>query len=206
MFCLFAALVLGLVLALVHMYKTKCSQNFVITLSLLPAMVAIIILLVNGNIGTGIAVAGAFSLTRFRSQPGTAKEIGGVFFAMVIGLSCGTGYIGVAVIFTVVVLLLNILYLTIGLGTPSGNVKCLTVVIPENLDYTEIFDDLFETYAKSAELCKVRTTNMGSMYRLKYEIVLKENKKQKEFLDAIRVRNGNLEVMLERAELNENSI
>lgn len=205
-FCLLTALVLGLVLSLVHMYKTKCSQSFVITLSLLPAMVAVIILMVNGNIGTGIAVAGAFSLTRFRSQPGTAKEIGSIFFAMVIGLCCGTGYIGIAMIFTVTVSLLNILYLTIGLGSPSGNIKCLTVVIPENLDYTEIFDDLFEAYTKSAELCKVRTTNMGSMYKLKYEIVLKESSKQKEFLDAIRVRNGNLEVMLERAEINENSI
>ncbi|MGN0165996.1 MAG: DUF4956 domain-containing protein [Lachnospiraceae bacterium] len=204
--CFVTALILGLCIALVHMYRTKCSQSYVITLSLLPVMVTIIILMVNGNIGTGIAVAGAFSLTRFRSQPGTAKEIGSIFFAMVIGLCCGTGYIGVAILFTVVVSLLSILYLTMGLGTPAENVKTLTIVIPENLDYTEIFDDLFSEYTKNAELCKVRTTNMGSMYKLKYEIVLKNTDKQKEFLDAIRERNGNLEVMLGRPEVDENAI
>lgn len=204
--CLVSSLVLGLIIALVHMYKNKSSQGFVITLSLMPAMVTVIILMVNGNIGTGIAVAGAFSLTRFRSQPGTAKEISSIFFAMVIGLCCGTGYIGIAAIFTIVVSLLSVLYLTIGLGAQSEGVKCLIIVIPENLDYTEIFDDLFSEYTKKSELFSVKTTNMGSMYKLKYDIVLKDASKQKEFMDAIRERNGNLEVMLERPIMNENVI
>lgn len=205
-FCFVTSLVLGLIIALVHMYKNKSSQGFVITLSLMPAMVTVIILMVNGNIGTGIAVAGAFSLTRFRSQPGTAKEISSIFFAMVIGLCCGTGYIGVAILFAVVVSLLSMLYLSIGLGTPSDSVKYLTIVIPESLDYTEIFDEVFEKYTKGAELCTVRTTNLGSMFKLRYEVVLKDTSKQKEFMDAIRERNGNLEVMLERPLMNENAI
>ncbi len=205
-YCLLASLVLGLFIALIHMYKTRCSQGFVITLALLPSMVTVIILMVNGNIGTGIAVAGAFSLTRFRSQQGTAKEIGSIFLAMVIGLTCGTGYIGVAVIFTFIIAVLNVIYLLIGVGEVSESVKSLTIVIPENLDYTEIFDDLFKTYTKHVELCMARTTNMGSMYKLRYEVVLKDSKKQKEFIDAIRERNGNLEVMLERPIQEENTL
>lgn len=205
-YCLLTSLVLGLFIALIHMYKTKCSQGFIITLALLPSMVTVIILMVNGNIGTGIAVAGTFSLTRFRSQQGTAKEIGSIFMAMVIGLTCGTGYIGIAVLFTIITAILNILYLTIGIGKISNDVKNLTIVIPESIDYTEIFDDLFKTYTTSAELRVVRTTNMGSMYKLKYEVVLKEDGKQKEFIDAIRERNGNLEVMLERPLLEDNTL
>ena len=205
-YCFLTSLILGLIIAFVHMYKTKCSQSFVITLSLLPAMVTVIILMVNGNIGTGIAVAGAFSLARFRSQPGTAKEISSIFFAMVIGLCCGTGYVGVAMVFAVVVSLLNVLYLTIGLGTAGESTKCLTIVIPENLNYMNVFDEVYAEYTKKSELTRVKTVNMGSMYKLRYDVVLKDSSKQKEFMDALRERNGNLEVMLERPEYNENSI
>ncbi len=198
--CLVAAALLGFVIAVVHMYKTRCSQSFAVTLTLLPALVAIIILMVNGNIGTGIAVAGAFSLTRFRSQPGTGREISSIFFAMVAGLACGTGYIALAVIFVLVVGLLSIFYLSIGFGGKDAGVKELSVVIPENLDYSEIFDDLFNSYTKSHELVRVRTTNMGSMYKLKYEVAMKNDVSEKKFMDEIRMRNGNLEVMLGRVE------
>ena len=198
--CLAAAALLGFVIAVVHMYKTRCSQSFAVTLTLLPALVAIIILMVNGNIGTGIAVAGAFSLTRFRSQPGTGREISSIFFAMVAGLACGTGYIALAVIFVLVVGLLSIFYLSIGFGGKDAGVKELSVVIPENLDYSEIFDDLFNSYTKSHELVRVRTTNMGNMYKLKYEVAMKNDVSEKKFMDEIRMRNGNLEVMLGRVE------
>ena len=204
--CLAAAVVLGLIISLVHMYKTKCSQSFAITLTMLPALVAVIILMVNGNIGTGIAVAGAFSLTRFRSQPGTGKEITSIFFAMVAGLACGTGYIALAVIFTAVIGILSILYLSVGFGLHGSNVKELTVVIPENLDYSDIFDDLFAEFTESHELVRTRTTNMGSMFKLKYEVVMKKDRNEKKFMDELRVRNGNLEVMLGRPEINYDGI
>jgi len=198
--CLVAAAVLGFVISLIHMYRTKYSQSFAITLALLPSLVAVIILMVNGNIGTGIAVAGAFSLTRFRSQPGTGREISSIFFAMVTGLACGTGYIALAVIFVLVIGVLSIFYLSIGFGTGDAGVKELSVVIPENLDYSDIFDDLFKTYTEKHELVRARTTNMGSMYKLKYEVTMKKDMSEKKFMDEIRTRNGNLEVMLGRVE------
>ncbi len=198
--CLLAAAAFGFVIALVHMYKTKCSQSFAITLALLPMMIAVIILLVNGSVGTGIAVAGAFSLTRFRSQPGTGKEISSIFFAMVTGLACGTGYVGIALLFTAIVGVLSIVYQTVGFGKKASPAKELMVVIPENLDFEEVFDSIFKTYTESAELTKIRTTNMGSMYKLKYEVVLKNDADKKKFMDEIRVRNGNLEVMLGKIE------
>lgn len=206
MICLLAAVVAGLAISFIHRFKTNCSQSFAVTLALLPSMVAVIILLVNGNIGTGIAVAGAFSLTRFRSQPGTGKEICSIFFAMVAGLSCGTGYVYICAIFLVVIGALSILYTLIGFGTPDTSIREMTVLIPENLDYMEIFDDLFEKYLKRYDLVKVRTTNMGSMYRLKYEIVFKDEKEQKKLMDEIRERNGNLEVMIGRVEIDTTSI
>ena len=206
MICVLSAAIIGFCVALIHMYKTKCSQSFAITLALLPAMVAVIILMVNGSIGTGIAVAGAFSLTRFRSQPGTGREISSIFFAMVAGLACGTGYVAMGVVFTVLIGLLNVLYLSAGFGIRGNEVKELTVVIPESLDYSDVFDDLFEKYTDSAELIRVRTTNMGSMYKLRYEVKLKKDASEKKFIDDIRVRNGNLEVMLGRIELADNVI
>ncbi len=199
--CFATALVLGLIIALVHMYKTRHTESFVVTLAMLPSMVTVIILLVNGNIGTGIAVAGAFSLTRFRSQPGTAKEICSIFFAMVIGLACGTGYVGVAIIFAVVVSLMNLFYGAVGLGASSSKMKHLTVVIPENLDYEEVFNEVFDQYVSLYNLVNVKTTNMGSMFKLRYEIVLKSGVSEKKFIDDIRVRNGNCEVMMGRPEV-----
>ena len=204
--CLAAAIILGFLISVVHMYKTKCSQSFAITLAVLPSLVAVIILMVNGNVGTGIAVAGAFSLTRFRSQPGNGREISSIFFAMVTGLACGTGYIALAAVFTIAIGLLNIFYTSIGFGIRNGDTKEMTVVIPENLDYVEIFDDLFDEYTESHELVRTRTTNMGSMYKLRYELVMKKGASEKKFMDEIRTRNGNLEVMIGRAETESDGI
>jgi hypothetical protein len=204
--CFVASLILGLVVSCVHMYKSHSSQSFILTLALLPTMVAIVILMVNGNVGTGVAVAGAFSLTRFRSQPGTGREIGSIFFAMMVGLCCGTGYIAIGVVSVVIISVIIVLLLSLGYGKKKSQAKVLSVVIPENLDYSDIFDDLFETYAKEVELTKVKTCNMGSMYKLRYEITLKEPKTEKKLIDEIRTRNGNLEVMIGRPEISEDVI
>lgn len=199
--CLISALVLGVVISLTHMFRTKYTQSFIISVAIMPAIVTVIILMVNGNVGTGIAVAGAFSLTRFRSQPGTAKEISSIFLAMMIGLTCGTGFIGIAAVTTVIMCAMVILFCLVGYGKKNENKKVLTVVIPENLNYTEVFNDLFDQYLEAVELLKVKTTNMGSMFRLKYEIKFKNDLQEKNFIDDIRTRNGNLEVMVCKAEV-----
>ena len=205
--CLFSSVLIGLAVALVYIKTEKrYSSGFVVTLALLPAVVQIIIMMVNGNLGAGVAVAGAFSLVRFRSIPGTAKEIGAIFIALAAGLATGMGYIAFAAIFAVIMLLLMLVYSALKLGArAAARKKELTVVIPENLNYTAAFNDLFEKYTDYCELISVKTTNMGSLFKLKYEIRLKSEKEEKEFIDSIRCRNGNLEIMCCRlAENGEN--
>lgn len=205
--CLFSSVLIGLAVALVYIKTEKrYSSGFVVTLALLPAVVQIIIMMVNGNLGAGVAVAGAFSLVRFRSIPGTAKEIGAIFIALAAGLATGMGYIAFAAIFAVIMLLLMLVYSALKLGArAAARKKELTVVIPENLNYTAAFNDLFEKYTDYCELISVKTTNMGSLFKLKYEIRLKSEKEEKEFIDSLRCRNGNLEIMCCRlAENGEN--
>ncbi len=200
--CLGFSLVLGLVMAFAYMYRTRYTKSFVVTLALLPAVVCIVIMLVNGNVGTGVAVAGAFSLVRFRSVPGTAKEICTLFLAMGAGLICGMGYLGFAVLFTVVMCIMFALYNRIDFGAKKNAqaFKTLTVTIPEDLDYTEIFDDIFEEFTSQYDLMRVKTTNMGSLFKLTYNITLKNFKYEKEMLDKIRCRNGNLEITVSKQE------
>ncbi len=200
--CLGLSLVLGLVMAFAYMYRTRYTKSFVVTLALLPAVVCIVIMLVNGNVGTGVAVAGAFSLVRFRSVPGTAKEICTLFLAMGAGLICGMGYLGFAVLFTVVMCIMFVLYNRLDFGAKKNatTYKTITIVIPEDLDYTEIFDDIFEEYTSQFDLSRVKTTNMGSLFKLTYNITLKDFKKEKEMLDKIRCRNGNLEITVSKQE------
>ena len=176
------------------MFKSKYTSGFVITLALLPAIVQTVIMLVNGQIGTGIAVMGAFSLVRFRSVPGTAREIVSIFLAMAVGLAMGMGNVVVALIFTFIMIAANFVLTFFGFGQKRNMPKTLRIVIPENLDYTDIFDDIFAKYTKSFELESVKTTNMGSLYRLTYQITLKSDMSEKEMIDEIRCRNGNLEV------------
>lgn len=206
--CLGTALVFGLIIALAYMYRTRYTKSFVVTLALLPAVVCIVIMLVNGNIGAGVAVAGAFSLVRFRSVPGTAKEICMLFLAMCTGLITGMGYIGFALVFTAIMCLMFMLYNRINLGTSkkSFSYKTLTVTIPEDLNYTEIFDDIFDEYTKTFELVRVKTTNMGSLFKATYNIVLSDITKEKEMLDKIRCRNGNLEICVSNQETVSNEL
>ena len=191
---LLISIALGIVVSLSYMFKSKYTSGFVITLALLPAIVQTVIMLVNGQIGTGIAVMGAFSLVRFRSVPGTAREIVSIFLAMAVGLAMGMGNVVVALIFTFIMIAANFVLTFFGFGQKRNMPKTLRIVIPENLDYTDIFDDIFAKYTKSFELESVKTTNMGSLYRLTYQITLKSDMSEREMIDEIRCRNGNLEV------------
>ena len=200
--CVVSALIIGIIITISYIYKTRYTKSFVITLATLPAIVCVVIMMVNGNIGAGVAVAGAFSLVRFRSVPGTAKEIGMIFLAMGTGLVTGMGYIGYALLFAIILCVVNAIYTFVSLKINSKDSvnKILKITIPEDLDYTNVFDDLFEEYTKSYELIKVKTTNMGSMFRLTYDVVLKDLKEEKILIDKIRERNGNLEIMISRKE------
>lgn len=195
-----ASLLMGLVIALAYMYNTRYTKSFVITLAMLPAIICVIIIMVNGSIGTGIAVAGAFSLVRFRSVPGTAREICTLFMAMATGLIAGTGYLGIAAIFTAIMCLVFLIYnkLDFGAKLNADRYKSIRVMIPEDLDYSGVFDEILDEYTSSNELVQVRTTNMGSMFRLTYDVVLKDPAKEKEMIDRLRCRNGNLEINVSR--------
>ena len=200
--CLGCSLVLGLVMAFAYMYRTRYTKSFVITLALLPAVVCVVIMLVNGNVGTGVAVAGAFSLVRFRSVPGTAKEICTLFLAMGAGLIAGMGYLGFAVLFTLVMCAVFVLYncLDFGAKKNAATFKTFTITIPEDLDYSGVFDDIFAEYTRSHDLVRVKTTNMGSMFKLTYNIELRDAAKEKEMIDKMRCRNGNLEIAVSKQE------
>lgn len=180
-------------MAAAYTYKSKYNAGFVRTLAILPAVVCIVIMMVNGNVGTGVAVAGAFSLVRFRSVPGSAKEIGAIFIAMGAGLVSGMGYLGYAVLYTVILSLVMALYVQIRAWEKNaGSEKTMVITIPEDLDYTEVFDDLLEAYTSRYELTEVKTTNMGSLFKLTYQLSLKDTSKEKEMIDHLRCRNGNL--------------
>ena len=198
--CLLSSLVIGLIIACGYMFRTRYTKSFVVTLALLPAVVCVVIMMVNGNVGTGVAVAGAFSLVRFRSVPGTAKEIGTLFLAMGAGLIAGMGYIAFAFLFTFVMCIIFFLYnlLDFGASKNAAIYKTLNITIPESIDYSEIFDEIFEEFTTSAELARVKTTNMGSMFRLTYHIRLKDAKKEKEMIDQLRCKNGNLEISISK--------
>lgn len=194
--CSGTSLILGIIIALVHMYKSKYTKNFIITLSLLPILVQSVILMVNGNLGTSIAIVGAFSLVRFRSLPGTSKEILSVFFAMAIGLATGMGQIVFAIIITLLVSLTLILLTKLKFGNVNEQLKILKINIPDNLDYTEVFDDVFKKYLTEYTLNKVKTVNLGSLFEITYTITLKKDINEKEFLDELRLRNSNLKIIL----------
>lgn len=204
--CTLASLVIGFGVSLVYMYKSKYSKNFVITLALLPALIQLVIMMVNGNLGAGVAVMGAFSLVRFRSVPGTSKEILSIFFAMSLGLTTGMGYIGYAVVFFLIIGAVMLILAGSNFGEKSDAEKELKITIAESLDYNGIFDDLFEKYTSVSELVRVRTTNMGSLYELQYHISIKDQALEKEFIDEIRCRNGNLNITCGRVPINKEEL
>ncbi len=197
------AIVLGFVLALAYCFRSRHTKSFVIALALLPAIVCVVIAMVNGNVGAGVAVAGAFSLVRFRSAPGSARDITFIFLAMCIGLVAGMGYVAWAAIVTAVMCVVVLAYQVIDAG-PLGESsdRTLRITVPEDLDFTGLFDDLLDKYTVYHELESVRTTNMGSLYRLVYRIGMRDLSQQRDLIDELRCRNGNLEIVISHQEAN----
>lgn len=196
--CLLTALVCGLLTALAAAYRTSVSKSFVISLILLPMIVETVIIMVNGNIGTGVAVMGAFSLVRFRSVAGKAKDIAAIFLAMTAGLACAAGYIGIALLFTVIVCAVMVLLARLPLG--DARMMELHITVPESLRFAHAFDDLFAAYTRRCRLVKTKTSNMGSLYKLLYHVEPKNPEQAQELIDQLRCRNGNLEIALSEIE------
>lgn len=196
--CSIVSIILGLVIAITHKSTSKHSKNFLITITLLPILVQAVMMMVNGNLGTSIAIMGAFGLVRFRSIPGTSKEILIVFFTMAVGLATGMGQIWFAIILTVIGCLMILLLNHVSFLDKNQSEKELQILIPENLDYSEVFDDIFVEYTKEVSLEKTKTTNMGSMFELTYKVILKPDIKEKDFIDKLRTRNSNLKISLSR--------
>lgn len=194
--CIITSIVLGLIIALTHKKTSKSNKNFLTTIATLPLLISTIIIMVNGNLGTSVAVLGAFGFVRFRSIPGTSKEILAVLFAMTIGLVTGMGNLIYAAVITVIGSVVLFLYNALPLLNENKYEKYLKITIPENLDYTEVFDDIFKEYTTNVELESVKTTNMGSMFDLKYRITLNRGVNEKKFIDELRVKNGNLKIIL----------
>lgn len=194
--CFIVAIILGLVVAFTHMKTGKYTKNFVITLTILPALVQVIMIMVNGNLGTSVAVLGAFSLVRFRSVPGNSKEIASIFLSMAIGLAVGMGHILFASVITIIICLVIFILSISKFGEGNNVVKILKITIPENLDYTGVFDEIFSKFTQQIDLEQVKTTNMGSMFELKYRVKLLKKINEKEFIDALKCRNGNLSISL----------
>ena len=191
--CVGVSLLIGLMLCAMTMWRLKSSGGFAITLALLPAVVCVVIMMVNGNVGAGVAVAGAFSLVRFRSAPGSAREIGAIFIAMGAGLIAGMGYLAYAVLFSLILGLITMLYTAMRLGD-RRRYKTRHITIPEGLDYTGVFDPVLREYTSEYTLTQVKTTNMGSLFKLTYDLILRDPSKEKKFIDELRCRNGNLEI------------
>lgn len=202
-----AAFLLGLVISVTYMKTSENhSKNFACTLVIIPALISVIITLVNGNQATSIAILGAFSLIRFRSMQGTSKDLSYILFTMTLGLATGMGYIKFAVVLTVIICLALIFLFKFKYGEVTSEKKDLRITIPENLDYTGIFDDLFEQYTYFHDLMSVKTTNLGSMYELQYHIILRDPAKEKEMIDAIRTRNGNLNIVCGKISFSKESL
>lgn len=198
LWCTLTSLGLGIVIALLYVYKNTYNRNFVLTLALLPVLVQSVILVVNGNLGAGVAVMGAFSLVRFRSIPGSAREIGSIFFAMAAGLATGMGYLAYAALFTAIVGAAMLLFLALNLGGAGATARTLRITLPEDTDYTGLFDDVMAEYTRHAQLDRVRTLGLGSLFELQYTLQLKDTAREKAFIDEVRKRNGNLNISCAR--------
>ncbi|MDE7478106.1 MAG: DUF4956 domain-containing protein [Lachnospiraceae bacterium] len=202
MICIVSSLVIGFIISVMYMYKNTYSKSFIVTIATIPAIVCVVIMMVNGNVGAGVAVAGAFSLVRFRSAPGTAKEIGVLFMAMGAGIIMGMGYIAYAFLFVIIMGLVEMFYARIDFGAKKHAAleRTLNITIPEDLDYVDVFEELFNRYTSKCELINVKTTNMGSLFKLTYHITFRETGTEKAFIDEVRCRNGNLEISVSHQE------
>lgn len=189
------SLVLGFVVSLYYMYKSQHTKSLAVSLVLIPAIEAVVIMMVNGSLGAGIAVAGSFALIRFRSVKGSAKELTCIFLSMAAGIVCGTGYVTIATVFTFLLLLVAYILTTLGFGRDGVNNKYLKITIPESLNYDDAFDGVLDKYTSNHELISVKTLNLGSLYRVEYDVNVKDLKQVKNMIDELRTINGNLEIM-----------
>lgn len=202
-----AALGLGLALALIYCYRSRYTKSFVVTLATLPAIVAVVIMMVNGNLGAGVAVAGAFSLVRFRSVPGQARDIAFIFLAMAVGLVCGMGYLGYALLICAVLGGANLVLQLLDFGGAQGRLdRTIRISVPEDLDFVGLFDEVLDRYATSHELVQVKTANMGSLYKLAYDVQLRDARCVRDLIDDLRCRNGNLEIAVSYQEANADEL
>ena len=201
-----ASMLMGLVLAIVFMYRNTYTKSFISALVLIPAVETVVIMLVNDNIGIGLSVAGSFALIRFRSVKGTAKELTAVFIAMTIGIICGTGYVALAGVFTALLAVVMLALNMTGFGKPSENGRYLKITIPESLNYDEVFDGILDRYCRSWELESVKTLTLGSLFRIEYAVELKDANQTKAMIDELRTRNGNLEIMCGRPAANREEL
>ena len=199
--CILASLVAGIILSAAYVYKSRYTKSFLMTICILPVIVCAVIMMVNGNIGTGVAVAGAFSLVRFRSAPGSAKEICTIFIAMGAGLISGMGYLAYSILFSLLLSIITVIFKSLRIGRVKENTKSLLITIPEDLNYDDVFDTILKKYTSSYELVSVKTSNLGSLFKLKYLIIMKSSSKEKEMIDELRCRNGNLEIRLSTEEM-----
>lgn len=204
--CLLAAVILGTIISFTYMNTGKYSKNFSRTLVVMPVLISVVMTLVNGNLGTSVAVLGAFSLVRFRSMQGTSRDISFILFSMTIGLGTSLGYIQFSFILTILLCIVLFVLEKINFGEKKMDEKELKIIIPEDLDYTDIFDDIFQKYLKKVILKQVKTTNLGSMYELSYQIQFKNERLEKEMIDDIRCRNGNLTIVCGRGDFNQEEL
>ena len=200
------SMVLGVVLSLVVMYKNKYTKSFISALVLIPAIETVVIMLVNDNLGIGLTVAGSFALIRFRSVKGNARELAAVFMAMTIGIICGTGYLMVAVLFTLVLCVAMFLLTALNFGEQPKSERVLRITIPESLNYDEVLDEVLEKYTDNYELEQVKTLSLGSLFRLDYNVTLKKGASIKQMIDELRTRNGNLEIVCSKASVNREEL
>ena len=204
--CTAVSLVLGAVIAFTAGFRAKQSKSFLLALFLIPAIVQTVIMLVNGSVGTGVAVMGAFSLVRFRSVAGSAKEIVSIFLAMATGLATAMGYIGLAAIFVVIICIVMLITSFIHFKERDDLVRRLKITVPEDLNYAHEFDEIFEKYTRNAKLLTVKTSNMGSLYKLLYRVELVSEDDIQKFIDELRIRNGNLEIAVLMPETEESRL
>jgi hypothetical protein len=196
--CVGIAILLGLIIAACYMFRNEYSRNLIVSLSIMPVIVTVLIMLVSGSIGAAIAVGGVFALTRFRSAQGTSREITQILLAMATGLTLGLGYVYIAAFLVIVVEAMCIIFNLTKFGEASSKRRTLKITIPEELDYTELFDDLFAKYTTKAVLTRVKLKNLGTLFQLTYDVTLKDIKQEKAFIDDLRVRNANLDILCSR--------
>ena len=200
-----ATVILGLVIGYTYKFTTDAgdyTQGFFHTLVMVPTLIALIILLIGGNVAGAFSLAGVFSIIRFRSTQGNPKDISFVLFSVAAGLACGVSCYIYAVVFTLILCLIILVFKLVKLGVPKKSSYSLKITIPENLNFKGIFDEILDEYSSNYRLAKIKTADMGSVFELSYDIEMSDSVDPKEFMDKIRCKNGNLTVLLSLAASN----